>query len=71
MTTYRPFSYYETVVLKEKTEVTPTLFIDNNVLGIIIDKTVPNYYLVKFEDYGCYWLDGKLLENYISRLINN
>jgi hypothetical protein len=61
MTTYRPFNNYDFVTLIERTEIVPCLFIDNNVTGIVIDKTVPDYYLVKFEGYGAYWVEGKHL----------
>ena len=61
MTTYRPFNNYDFVTLIERTEIVPCLYIDNNVTGIVIDKTVPDYYLVKFEGYGAYWVEGKHL----------
>lgn len=66
MKNYKVFGNYETVVLRDRTEVAPACFINDNVLGVITDKTVPNYYLVKFEDYGSYWIDGCLLESYTN-----
>jgi hypothetical protein len=58
MTTYRPFNNHDFVTLIERTEIVPCLFIDNDITGVVIDKTVPDYYLVKFEGYGAYWVEG-------------
>ena len=58
MTTYRPFNNNEVVELINKTEVTNGLFIDAETTGIVLDKTVPDYYLVLFEGYGAYWVEG-------------
>ena len=56
--------YLDRVELKERTEVSPLVFIDKNIEGIVIDQTVPNYYLVKFDNNeGAYWVDGKHLIN--------
>ncbi len=52
---------FDIVELKERTEISPCFYIDGNTKGIIMETTVPNYYLVKFEDYGAYWIDGKHL----------
>ena len=60
----RQFGHYQTVILKGRTEIKPLFFLDSNVLGVIIDKTVPNYYLVKFEDFGAYWVSGDKLVKY-------
>lgn len=57
------FKYLDRVELKERTEVSPLVFIDENIEGIVIDQTVPNYYLVKFDIYGVFWIDGKHLKN--------
>ena len=57
------FKYLDRVELKERTEVSPLVFISENIEGIIIDETCPNYYLVKFEIYGPYWIDGQCLKN--------
>ena len=65
----KQFSKLNTVKLVERTEVVPTLYIENDVLGLVIDKTVPNYYLVKFVGYGAYWLEGNKLEMSSETLI--
>ena len=57
------FKYLDRVELKERTEVSPLVFINNNIEGLVIDQTVPNYYLVKFDNYGVYWIDGQYLKN--------
>jgi NDP-sugar pyrophosphorylase family protein len=49
------------VYLKERTEIKPCFYIDKNVKGVIKDVTAPDYYLVEFECYGAYWIDGKHL----------
>ena len=55
----RPFNIIE---LKERTEIKPCFYIDKGVKGMVIETTVPDYYLIKFEDYGAYWIDGKHLK---------
>ena len=60
------FKYLDKVTLKERREVDPLVFISESIEGIVIDETCPNYYLVKFDIYGPYWVDGahlKLLKN--------
>lgn len=64
MTTYRPFNEFDIVKLIETTEVVPATFIEVGTMGVVMDKTVPDYYLVKFEKYGVYWVDGKHLIRY-------
>lgn len=61
MKTYNPFNEFDIVTLAETTEVEPALFIKAGTVGVVMDKTVPDYYLVKFEVYGVYWVDGKHL----------
>ena len=51
------FKYLDKVTLKERREVDPLVFISENIEGIVIDETCPNYYLVKFNIYGPYWVD--------------
>ena len=58
MTTYKPFNNYEFVTLIERTEIEPCFFINSDVIGVVMDRTVPDYYLVKFEGYGAYWVEG-------------
>lgn len=57
------FKYLDRVELKERREVSPLVFISEGIEGIVIDKTCPNYYLVKFDIYGVYWIDGQYLKN--------
>ena len=57
------FKYLDRVELIERTEVNPLFFIDKNIEGLVIDQTVPNYYFVKFDNYGTYWIDGQYLKN--------
>lgn len=57
------FKYLDRVELIERTEVSPLVFIDKNIEGIVIDQTVPNYYLVKFNIHGVFWIDGERLKN--------
>lgn len=62
MTTYNPFNNYDFVVLIKRTEIAPCFYIDEDVLGVVIDRTTPDYYLVKFEGYGAYWVEGRKLK---------
>ena len=62
MTTYNPFRKFDIVKLVKRTEVENLLFLDETVLGVVTDRTVPDYYLVKFEGYGAYWVDGSKLQ---------
>ena len=55
--------YLDKVTLKERREVDPLVFISDNVEGIVIDETCPNYYLVKFDIHGVFWIDGEHLKN--------
>lgn len=48
------------VKMKSDTEVTPLNVVKANELGVVIDRTVPNYYLVKFAN-GTEWVDGDKL----------
>ena len=57
------FKYLDRVELKERTEVSPLVFIDKNIEGLVIDQTVPNYYLVKFDIHGVFWINGEHLKN--------
>lgn len=59
--TYNPFHKFDIVQLKGRTEVSNALYLDNTILGVVIDRTVPDYYLVRFEGYGAYWVDGSKL----------
>lgn len=56
------FKYLDRVELTERIEVSPLVFISENIEGIVIDETCPNYYLVKFDIHGSYWIDGKYLK---------
>ena len=56
------FNKFDTVKLVEKTEIKPCFYINNDVSGVVMDRTFPNYYLVRFEGYGAYWVDGCKLE---------
>ena len=42
-------------------EVTPLHVIPKAMFGVIIDETVPNYFLVKFANDDVQWIDGKYL----------
>ena len=61
MTSYNPFKEFDLVKMISTTEVTPGLFIEIGTMGVVIDITTPDYYLVRFEKYGAYWVDGKYL----------
>jgi hypothetical protein len=56
------FKYLDRVELIEREEVSPLVFINKGIEGIVIDETCPNYYLVKFDIYGLYWVDGAHLK---------
>lgn len=58
MTTYRPFVNNEIVELINRTEIENGFFMEGGTVGIVLDKTFPDYYLVLFEGYGSYWVDG-------------
>jgi len=55
------FKQFDEVVLKERTEISPLFYINSGIKGVVMDKTVPEYYLVRFEGYGAYWVDGSKL----------
>ena len=57
------FKYLDKVELKERREVSPLVFISEGIEGIVIDETCPNYYLVKFDIHGVFWIDGEHLKN--------
>lgn len=61
------FNKFDTVKLIERTEIKPLFFINDDVTGVVMDKTFPNYFLVKFENLGCYWVDGCKLERVVRR----
>lgn len=69
MTTYRPFKKHDVVKLIKRTEIKPSFFINNDVQGVVIDTTTPDYYLVRFTGYGAYWVEGCKLEKFILNLI--
>lgn len=55
---------FDIVVVKEEIEASPLSFVKPSVLGTVIDKTVPNYCLVKFSNGQLEWLDAKHLKKY-------
>ena len=42
-------------------EVTTLHVIPKAMFGVIVDETVPNYFLVKFANGDVQWIDGKYL----------
>jgi hypothetical protein len=52
----RHLSIGTTVVTKERFEVSPLEYLNEGLIGEVIDETFPYYYLVKF-DFGAYWID--------------
>lgn len=62
MTTYRPFNKFDIVELIDRTEIKPLFYIDKAVLGVVMDDTCADYYLVIFEGYGAYWVSGSKLK---------
>ena len=64
MTTYNPFHIFDIVELIDRTEIEPNFFINPDVIGVVKDRTTPDYYLVKFEGYGAYWVAGNKLKRY-------
>lgn len=59
----KEFKFMEKVKLVERTEISPLFFLDKDMQGTVIGTTFPNHYLVKFDDEGAYWVDGKHLIN--------
>lgn len=49
------------IITNTDVEVTPLHVIPKAMFGVIIDKTVPNYFLVKFANDDVQWIDGKYL----------
>ena len=49
-----------TVVTKERFEVSPLHYLNEGLIGEVIDETFPYYYLIQF-DFGSYWIDEKYL----------
>jgi hypothetical protein len=49
-----------TVVTRERFEVSPLHYLNEGLIGEVIDETFPFYYLVKF-DFESYWIDEKYL----------
>lgn len=50
------------MINKEKVEVTPLNFVREGMIASVIDRTVPNYYRVKFTNGQVEWIDGKYLK---------
>lgn len=53
-----------TVVTKERFEVNPLEYLNEGMIGEIIDETFPYYFLVQFE-HEAYWIDEKYLDEVI------
>ena len=51
----------DVVVFKHDAEIMPAFYVYEGTVGTIVDETVPNYYEVKIDDFGTYWVDGKHL----------
>ena len=49
------------IITNREAEVTPLHIIPKAMFGVIIDETVPNYFLVKFANDDVQWIDGKYL----------
>lgn len=49
-----------TVVTKERFEVSPLHYLNEGLIGEVIDETFPYFFLVKFE-HEAYWIDEKYL----------
>ena len=61
MTKFRKFDIVELI---DRTEIKPLFYIDKNVLGVVMDDTCIDYYLVRFEGHGGYWVSGSKLKKY-------
>lgn len=57
------FNLYDFVLLKERTEITPNFFINEDVTGVVIDVLCGECYKVKFEGQGAYLVEGRKLRN--------
>lgn len=62
MTTYRPFAIYEDVVLINDTEIDNAYYAKAGTKGIVLDSCVPDYYKVRLENYGIFWVSGSKLK---------
>ena len=49
------------IITNKETEVKPLHVIPKAMFGVIIDETVPNYFLVKFANGDVQWIDGECL----------
>lgn len=49
------------VITNKDAEVTPLHVIPKSMFGVIVDETVPNYFLVKFANGDVQWIDGEHL----------
>lgn len=54
------FEVNDIVKMKNDTEISPLNVVRENELGVVLDKTVPNYFLVKFTN-TVEWVDGNKL----------
>lgn len=54
------FEVNDIVKMKNDTEINPLNVVRENELGVVLDKTVPNYFLVKFTN-TVEWVDGNKL----------
>lgn len=61
MTKFRKFDIVELI---DRTEIKPLFYIDKNVLGVVMDDTCTDYYLVRFEGQGAYWVSGSKLKKH-------
>ena len=55
------FNINDNIMVTKDVEVSPLNFVRQGLTGIVIDETVPNYYLIKTKNNGCYWIDGEYL----------
>ena len=59
------FRIGDIVVTTEKLDATILNYIEKGSVGAVIDKTVPNYYRVRFNGSDTLeWIDGKYLKKY-------
>ena len=49
------------IITNKAAEVKPLHVIPKAMFGVIVDETVPNYFLVKFANGDVQWIDGKYL----------
>lgn len=52
---------FDIVVVMKDVEVTPLNYVKAGTVATIIDKTCPNYFLIKWNN-GCEWIDGKYID---------